>query len=441
MIGESRVRAHKPRPPQMGAGLFLGAASRVNASTSVSLKTRVFDDFSGGVGDWVNVRGKLTTTGGSSPDITADTDIFNPLSYVIGAAGYHRTEMLSDSVRVKVTVPDGLIINGTSQFWFCGDAAMTHYYGVEVSTVLGISSLSIIKGSSPNSWERFKTTLTPLTAGDSIEGWYDQRDSVVRMYHEGSEIAALPVPPTDIPHGPGRRRVGVIMAADWWIAPGGNFASFEAWDVYTPGPVIRDAIDSPSVDAGWDVVAGGLAVHQWPLRPNTLGPDFPLAFQNAAAVRDVEVGSDSVRVVINVLNRGAGKFTVALCSDAAMTNWLGIQFETGLVNNKVHTCLGTGPTDYTRPGESVWQLTENGAVFTITFDLPSKTLSLFKGERLEKPIIQLVDSGDFVSHGVGHRHVGLVWEAAALSPGVEPAGVEVYEVTSEFPLPPYEDLP
>lgn len=229
MIGESRTTAHKPRPTQLGAGLFLGAASRVAAVTSVTLKTRVADDFSAGVDNWVNVRGKLTTSAGS---ITADTNIFDPLSYVIGAAGYHRTELLSDNQRVKVIVPSGAIINGTSQAWFCGDAAMSHYYGIEVSTVLGMSSLSIIKGISPNSWRRFSTTSVGLSAGDVIEGWYDRPNSTLRMYRNSVAVGApVVVVPTEIPHGPGRRRVGVIMAADWWIAPGGNFASFEAWDV------------------------------------------------------------------------------------------------------------------------------------------------------------------------------------------------------------------
>lgn len=229
MISESRTRAYKPRPPQMGAGLFLGAMSKVASVTSVSLKTSVLDDFSAGVDEWVNVRGRLTTASGN---ITADTGIFDPLSYVIGAAGYHRTELLTDNIRAKIVVPTGSIINGTSQFWFCGDTAMTHYYGVEVSTVLGSSSLSIIKGTSPNSWQRYSTTSVPLAAGDVIEGWYDRPNSTLHMYRNGSTVgAALPVPPTEIPHGPGRRRVGVIMAADWWIAPGGNFASFEAWDV------------------------------------------------------------------------------------------------------------------------------------------------------------------------------------------------------------------
>lgn len=232
MIGSSSTRAHKPKTPAMSAGVFLGAASRVTASTSVSLKTRVFDDFSNGVEDWVNVRGRLTTTGGVSPDITADTDIFDPLSYVIGAAGYHRTELLTDNQRVKITVPDGAIINGTSQFWFCGDIEMSHYYGVEVSTVLGTSRLSLIKGTSPNSWRRYNTTSVPLANGDAIEGWYDRPNSTLRMYRNSVAVGSgLPVAPTEIPHGPGRRRVGVIMAADWWIAPGGNFADFEAWDV------------------------------------------------------------------------------------------------------------------------------------------------------------------------------------------------------------------
>ncbi|QRY43189.1 hypothetical protein JVX93_21835 [Mycolicibacterium boenickei] len=234
MIGASETTARKPNPPAASAAVFLGAASQVTASTSLSLKTSVSDDFSNGVDNWVNVRGKLTTTGGGSPDITAETDLFDPLSWVIGAAGYHRTELLSDSIRVKITIPDGPIINGTSQFWFCGDAAMSHYYGIEISVgLLTGKRISIMKGTSPNSWQVLRSGLVPsLVAGDAIEGWFDQPNSTLRMYQNGVSIGMpLPVAPTDIPHGPGRRRVGVIMAADWWIAPGGNFASFEAWDV------------------------------------------------------------------------------------------------------------------------------------------------------------------------------------------------------------------
>ncbi|MCK9468672.1 MAG: hypothetical protein M0Q49_04585 [Porticoccaceae bacterium] len=231
MIGQSTTRSRKPSAPPLTDGVFLGAVSQATHSTSVELKTRIYDDFENGVDDWVNVRGRLTTTGGSSPDITADMSIFDPLSYVVGAAGYHRTELLSDNCRAKIVVPDGLIVNGTSQFWFCGDRAMDNYYGIQVSTVLGISTLAIIKGTSPNSMRRFELTLQSLQSGDEIEGWYDRPNSTLRMYHEGNLLKSLPVAPTEIPHGPGRRWCGVIMASDWWIAPGGNFASFEAWDV------------------------------------------------------------------------------------------------------------------------------------------------------------------------------------------------------------------
>ncbi|ATN88618.1 minor tail protein [Mycobacterium phage Demsculpinboyz] len=233
MIGASSSRSHKPIAPPLTDGVFLGAVSRASHSTSLSLKTRIYDDFNDGVRDWINVRGRLTTTGGASPDITAEDSLFDPLSWVVGAAGYHRTEMLSDNIRAKITVPDGLIINGTSQFWFCGDTAMTHYYGVEIASgLLTGHRISLIKGTSPNSWRRYKTTSVALAAGNTIEGWYDRPNSTLRMYRNGSQLGSgLVVPPTEIPHGPGRRRVGVIMGADWWIAPGGNFADFEAWDV------------------------------------------------------------------------------------------------------------------------------------------------------------------------------------------------------------------
>jgi len=193
-----------------------------------SMKTRIFDDFEDGIGDWVNTRGRLTTEGGS---ITADTDAFEPFSWVVGAAGHHRTQLLSDNVRVKVTIPSGAIPNGSSVFWFCGDRLMRHFYGIRVSTVFGVSSLMIVKGTSPNSMLYFVPTLQSLAGGNTVEGWYDRPNSTIRMYRNGSLVASVPVAPTEIPHGPSRRWCGVIMAPDWWLAPGGNFADFEAWDV------------------------------------------------------------------------------------------------------------------------------------------------------------------------------------------------------------------
>ena len=417
---ESLVR--QPKNPPFIQAYAKGALSQVEHFNIAKLKTEISDDFEGDLSNWVNVKGKLKITSGN---INSD----GLFGY---AAGYHQTELLSDNCRAKVTMQDGFISAGKSCVFICADKRMDFYYGLVIETGIFNNKFHIVRGTGTKSREILATASVEVDPDDTAEIWFDQPNSTLRAYYNGSQVTSVVVDRNDIPHGSGRRFTGVVMGIDWAISPGVLFEDFEAWDVSLPNPFIQDGFDSTTVDAAWDVLDNGVSVHRHLFIPNTLGPNN-VFWSDAAILHETPASQDSVKIVMRVFNIGAGKFTVALCSDATMTDWMGIQFETGVINNKVHAVNGTGPTDYSYVGESDWELSSNGTVFVITYNHTTDKLRLYRNTSTT-PIIEWTPSTN-VTHGLGQRFVGMVWETALLSPGVEPSMFEVYDVTATAPLP------
>ncbi|QFG10256.1 minor tail protein [Mycobacterium phage DyoEdafos] len=169
---------------------------------------------------------------------------------------------------------------------------------------------------------------------------------------------------------------------------------------------------------GW----GSLGIHTHALISEvpSMGPNYSL-FSSAAARWLWSMNMDSVTIVVRVLNVGAGKFNVIVCADYQMQTYLGIQFETGISNNKVHVITGDGPLDWDYQGAAVDNTTANGDVYTIKYNDLLDTISCYKGTSLT-PLIEA--SGLDVPHGEGFRYTGLAWNTALLSPGVEPTAWE-----------------
>lgn len=392
-------------------------------STRIYPKTRAFDDFSDPeLPNWVGVHGKFETTGGSTPDLAKDF-------WSDYAAGYHRTQMLSDNHRVKVTVPDGTINGGKSSIWLCGDKLMGRYYGLEVDTVFG--NQSIIKGYGPADCKRYETTPITLHNGDTLEAWYDLRKSTVRGYQNGVEQVSLAVQPYEIQHGPGHRWCGVAIGTGW-LDGGPNWADFEAWDVTEPDAAIRDTMDGPNVSPHWTAVLNSVAIQRNWFYPQTMGPTRSL-FSSAAVVWDTPLATDSAKVVFAAQQVGAGKYTAIVCGNAALTSWIGIQFETGIINNNIRIVTGTGPTTYTERAVSPWTATPSGMTYTITYDHPTKTVNVYRGAK-RTPFLSWPDSSNIVNHGAGYRRVGQMWQTSLLVPGVEPSAFEAYNVDANAPL-------
>lgn len=416
------VKRRRPRPVPLVAGVrAAGAVSVVEHSTRVSAKTRAEDDFSDPLlPNWVPVHGRLKV---SSGNLTT----YSSLSYV---SAYHRTEMLSDNTRVKVTLP-GSIPYGRARIWLSGDNLMNRYYGLEINTGLS-SKLSIVKGFGPNSVKRFETTNFDPDPGDEIEVWFDWVNAVIRGYQNGVEQLALEVTPYEIQHGPGHRFCGVTLGADWFLEPGVDYADFEAWDVTQPGPVVSDSMDGPGVNPGWVVLDKDVRIHRHWFVPQSMGPNLAL-YNDAAILWDTEMGTDSVKIVFSVIRVGSGNYTVVLCSNDDMTNWLGVQFESGFPFHAARVVVGTGPTTYSTVGSVTWHLATQMQTYKITYDHDTKTVALFKGAK-RTPIVSWTDEGDDITHGAGNRYVGMVWETSLFTAGVEPTAFEAYDVDSDAPL-------
>lgn len=415
---ESLVR--QPKNPPFVQAYAKGALSMVEHFNVAKLKTEISDDFEGDLSNWVNVKGKLTVTSGN---INSD----GLFGY---AAGYHQTELLSDNCRAKVTIQDGFISAGKSCVVICADKRMDFYYGLVIETGIFNNKFHIVRGTGTKSREILATASVEVDPDDTAEIWFDQPNSTLRAYYNGSQVASAVVDRNDIPHGSGRRFAGVIMGIDWFISPGVLFEDFEAWDVSLPNPFIQDGFDSTTVNPLWNVLDNGVKIHRHLTRPNTLGPDNAL-FTDAAVLHDTEASQDSVKIVVRTHNFGGGKYTIALCSNAAMTDWIGVQWDTGFFN-RVLTVNGTGPTDYTEVGDREWSLSESGTVFVITYNDATDTLRLYRNTETT-PLLNWVGTG--AASGSGNRHVGMVWETDLPTTGPQPSMFEVYNVTATAPLP------
>lgn len=175
----------------------------------------------------------------------------------------------------------------------------------------------------------------------------------------------------------------------------------------------------------WIPMGGtGMEIHTHGLITNkkSMGPKYAF-FNQACAKWYAPMHMDSVSINVSLLNVGAGKLNVIVCGDYAMTKWLGIQFETGIINNKLHVVKGTSPLTGVYVGDEVASITNNNDTAKIVYNHLAGTLSCYKNGNLGTPVIS-VDVTDLVPHGEGFRHVGLSWSTSLFTPGVEPTAWE-----------------
>lgn len=416
MIGDGDTAAPRPQVPPKAAVYAKGVNPGLNVSLDARGLSYVYDDFND-VDDWVNVHGRLSVSGGASSDVRGPS-----LGY---AAGYHKTQMLTDNHRAKVTIQDGVMLYGESRVVICSDDRMSRYYGMAIDRGLFISQVSIIRGRSSIAVTKYETTTISLNTGDEFEVWYDRINSTVRVYQNDSEIASKYFEPTDIPHGQGARYVGVVMGTNWLIDIGPNFDDFEAFDVSEPAPVVNDPIDSLTPNPGWVEVLNGVQVNRHLIQPLTLGPDN--IFHTSAAVRwTTPMGADSVKVVVTVYRFFGGKYTIVVRSNADMTNWIGIQFDTS--TNTVRAVTGTGPTTVTNRGTAATRaVVTTGQQYTIVWDEDVEVIYCYRGAS-RTPLVEYDATGVFTGTG---RYVGQTWNTTLLTAGVEPSAFTAYDVDND----------
>jgi hypothetical protein len=420
MIGDADTLGLRPDVATRINAYAKGALLQMDILARVSGLGYIYDDFNT-VDDWIMIHGQLSVSGGDTSDVEGPV-----LGY---AAGRHKTQLLSDNCRAKVTIQDGAMGYGESRVFICSDERMNNYYGVAINTGALTDRVSIIRGQSSISVDEYETVTVSVSAGDEYEVWYDRLNSTVRVYENGAQIAAKYFPPTDIPHGPGCRWTGVVMSARRVLDNGPEFDDFTATDVAYLSPEIHDAIDSLTVNPNWVEVLNEIEIHRHIVSPMTIGPKKTL-WSESAARWDTPLSTASARAVFTAKRLGDGKFRLAVRSDAAMTNWVGVEFNG--TTNRVRIVKGTAPNAVSYYGsEHVWIATHEQ--WTVTWDEDTEILNLYKGAETT-PTLSWSAGAAFTGSG---NYVGISWDAALATSGVEPSTIDVYAVTDDSPLPLY----
>jgi hypothetical protein len=153
--------------------------------------------------------------------------------------------------------------------------------------------------------------------------------------------------------------------------------------------------------------------------PNTLGPNNAF-FTDAAVLWYAPLNTDSVTVSAAMVNIGYGKCTLIVASDYSMTSWVGVQFETGIANNKLWIVRGTGPTTWAAQSgtTAVNNTLTTGDTYVVKFNAVSKVISCFKNN---SGTAAISGTATGLPTGAGYRYAGIVWNSSLFSPGAEPS--------------------
>lgn len=171
------------------------------------------------------------------------------------------------------------------------------------------------------------------------------------------------------------------------------------------------------VGSKWFVTLGKPTIYDNGSNPNGVGPHTAL-FVDAAMRFYAPLNSDSVTLSFNLLNPGAGRTGLVLCSNADMTSYLFAAFETGLNNNFIHLGVGQGPIQMVDQVPEVSHTVVNNTNYKLRYDDLTKRLSLLNSDQTTE-IVGWTDEDEIVPHGQGYRHFGANWQASLLSTGVQ----------------------
>lgn len=152
--------------------------------------------------------------------------------------------------------------------------------------------------------------------------------------------------------------------------------------------------------------------------PNGLGPNFPLFFTNAACLYKAPLAADSISFNFNIVT-GTGKTRFVVCSNYEMTNYLCVEFESGISNNRIWVGTGNSPLDITYRTPSTANTYADLQNYTLKYNFLTNTLALYKGTA-NNPLVTWIDNTFIVQHGEGHRYFGFSWLGSLLDDGIQP---------------------
>lgn len=171
------------------------------------------------------------------------------------------------------------------------------------------------------------------------------------------------------------------------------------------------------VGSKWVPVLGKPTIFDNGGNPNGAGP-HTVFFVDAAMRYFAPMNTDSITLSFNLLNPGAGKTGLVVCSNATMTSYLYAMFESGSSNNYIHLGVGEGPISLEDQVPDVSHTVVNGTNYKLRYDDFTKRLSLFNSA-MTSEYCHWIDEDERVPHGLGYRYFGANWQASLLSSGVQ----------------------
>ncbi len=270
-----------------------------------------------------------------------------------------------------------------------------------------------------------RVVFTDRAGGDLGEFYADMGATSATWIVEPDDFSPIPAGSNfemfiELPDGTFKIRYGRVVRRDpsFPLSPT-NSARFEA-------AMFEDLLQRDMVGPYWTNKSGAVAMHaldgtpaNWGMAVRNLAGFLPLTlWENAAVLWYAPVRSDTVEITVGLQDGGDGDCTIVLCSNYTMTNWMGIRFHDGMGSgDEIRAVVGNSPLTMSAQGTGYSHIVpDNGNLYTIRYSLPSNKVSVYIGSNLT-PVLEWTDSSHLVTHGMGHRYVGAVWNGSFATPG------------------------
>ena len=197
---------------------------------------------------------------------------------------------------------------------------------------------------------------------------------------------------------------------------------------YAPPLMYEDTLQRNKPGPRWIAKHGRVAMH----RPAG-APDYALAARNnveifgggltmysaAAALWYAPTQGDTIEMTVGLCDGGDGDTTIVLCSNYAMTSFLGVRFrDAGLFNppDRIEFVTGSAWNDLTVQGSGYGHLVpDDGQFYTIKYSLTTNTVNVAIGGAA--PVFQWTDTSGIVIHGAGFRYTGVIFNSTLVDTG------------------------
>lgn len=196
-----------------------------------------------------------------------------------------------------------------------------------------------------------------------------------------------------------------------------------------PPLMYEDTLQRNQVGPRWIAKVGRVAMNQpagtpeyaMSARNNIALPGGGVAlFAQAACLWYAPTQGDSIEMTVGLCDGGDGTTTIVLCSNYAMTSFIGVRFlDANLFNgpDRIEIVTGSAWNNLTVQGGSYSHIVaDNGSYYTIKYSSTLNKVSVFVGGSTT-PAIEWTDTSGVMPHGAGYRYQGAIWYADLVNTG------------------------